>query len=88
MTGLASVLVEEFLQQVITTKEGYFNLCMRSAAGVWHDDFYSWPDQQAEIIELATKASEEYDVYFSSYLYSERTHIRSLYFQVRLYNKT
>lgn len=63
---------KEFLQRVVTTPEGYFNLCMRSPSHIWHEEWYSWPQQTDLIVSTAMQAAPEYDVYFSSYLYSQQ----------------
>lgn len=62
----------EFLQRVITTPEGYLELCLRSSSGIWHNDFYEWPTKLPEVCDIAQRSASEYDVYFSSHLFSER----------------
>lgn len=64
--------VADFLSKVITTPEGYFNLCLRSASGVWHSEFYEYPSQISLIEQVATDRAAEYDVYFTAYLFDQR----------------
>lgn len=81
--------LESFLRKVITTPttngiEGstapapmYFCLALRDiATGVWYEEFYEWPMQIEHVIERARAAAEAADVYFSSYLFSERSSAR------------
>lgn len=69
---MSASVIDDFLSQVITTPEGYLNLCLRSQSGIWHEEFYVWPNQRELIVNTALTSSQEYDVYFSSYLYSKR----------------
>lgn len=64
--------VSEFLTTVVTTREGYFKLGLRSNSGVFHNSFFQWPSQLEEIVAEADARRDEYDVYFSAHLSSER----------------
>lgn len=65
--------VSEFLDATITCPEGYLCVALRSPNIVWHEDFFSWPDQRANAIDLMLDRKSEYDVYYSSYLFKERS---------------
>lgn len=61
-----------FLQQVVTTPEGYFELCTRTSSDKhWQQYWYEWPKHLEEIIKTAEECQDECDVYFSSYLFSK-----------------
>lgn len=63
--------LEEFLGTVITVQEGYFCLAHRNN-GEWHEEFYDWPSQSANIVERSNALKDENDVYYTSYLFSEK----------------
>lgn len=59
-----------FLKTVVTTEEGWFCLAlMRKDASAWSDQWYKWPTDIDEIVTQAHSNAEEYNVYFSSYLF-------------------
>lgn len=61
----------EFLQTVVTAKQGFFQLCIRRGAS-WEEDWYDYPRQLPQIVANASVLKQEGDVYFSSYLFSSR----------------
>lgn len=60
-----------FLEQVITTNEGYLELCTRYQ-GKWQQYFYSYPEHIQEVVRTAEECQEDCDVYFSSHLFSKK----------------
>lgn len=64
--------LQEFLSTVITVPEGYFCLASR-IDGVWSEQFYEWPTQLPEITATANTIKTVGDVYFSSYLFDQRS---------------
>lgn len=68
--------VDEFLRSVVTTPQGYFCLATRTAegggAGIWREQFYTWPDDMATILAASAAAAVHSNVYFSAHLFSER----------------
>jgi hypothetical protein len=58
----------EFLQTVVTTEEGYFELCVRNSS--WKQYWYEWPSDLDTIVEHATQS--QYDTYFTSHLFKSR----------------
>lgn len=59
-----------FLETVVTAPEGWFCLSlMRKDASGWADQWYKWPNDIDTIIADALSNAEEYNVYFSSYLF-------------------
>jgi len=65
--------LEEFLQTVVTTPQGYFCLCHRNFQHEWSESFYEWPNQLKAIAETATNLRSTGDVYYTSYLFSEQS---------------
>ena len=57
-----------FLQQVVTTPEGYLELGVRN--GTWQQEWYSWPDQLVTITNRTLSA--EGDVYFTAHLFKSK----------------
>lgn len=63
--------LEQFLNAVITTPEGFFCLAIGKSGGVnWFERWYRWPAQRSEIVEAATLHRGEHNVYFTPYLFS------------------
>lgn len=62
--------VVDFLKQVVTAQEGYFELCIRN--GTWQQHFYTYPDDLPAIASHTEAAAKQGDVYFSTYLYNAR----------------
>lgn len=62
----------EFLQAVVTSKAGYFNLATRPPDGQWRDEWFVWPDDLDKVVNRATVAAPENNVYFSAHLFEER----------------
>lgn len=62
----------EFLQQVVTTPAGYFELATKQSASVWKPYYYEWPHQIDEIVVHAMECKDDCDVYFSSHLFKSR----------------
>lgn len=62
---------EEFLKTVITAEEGWFCLGIASPSGegFW-EEWYYWPQDFMKILNAAEKYREEYNVYFSTYLFT------------------
>lgn len=60
--------VLEFLDTVITTPQGYFELGVRN--GTWQQYWYDWPHDREQIIDHAAHADG--DVYFTAHLFSTR----------------
>lgn len=70
----------EFLQTVVTGKEGYFCLATRDK-DLWRELWYQWPNDLENILHVAnahanaagtaSTAGASSDVYFSSHLFSE-----------------
>lgn len=77
--------VKDFLRTVITTPpltpeqreagdRQYFCLALGTKRGQgWWEKWFEWPDQLDVIVALAAEASEEHNVYFSTYLFSTRS---------------
>lgn len=61
----------DFLQTVVTTSEGYFNLSTASLDDGWREYFYKWPEDLDEIIHAGQR--QDVNVYFSAHLFSERS---------------
>lgn len=68
LTNLAQRL-SEFLETVITTPEGYFELGLRN--GSWTQEWYEWPAQLDSIVDRALQANDS-DVYFSAHLFETK----------------
>lgn len=66
----------EFLEHVITTESGYFNLATLEAGKVWTDIWFKWPEQAEEIIEAANRYKSDRSVYFTPHLFRERRSTR------------
>lgn len=63
--------LKTFLETVITCREGWLCLAlMRKDASAWSESWYKWPDDKDEIIVQALANADEYNVNFSSYLFS------------------
>lgn len=59
----------EFLQEVVTGKEGWFNLCHSKADGTgWKEEWYEYPRQINDICSRVGQLRGE-NVYFSPYLF-------------------
>lgn len=70
--------LEQFLDTVITTPEGFFCLAIGGAGGVnWFERWYRWPNQRDEIIEVITKSRGTHNVYFSAYLFSSASSMKA-----------
>lgn len=67
--------IPSFLQTVVTTPEGWFNLAVGHANGngVWHQEWYEWPHQINEIVDRAQNAAKESDVYFTAHLFEAKS---------------
>lgn len=61
-----------FLETVVTTPSGYFNLALRHNGTEWSHEWYNWPQDLDKIVLRAESAAEEYDVYFSSHLFKAK----------------
>lgn len=64
-----------FLQQVVTTESGYFCLAIRN--GNWQEHFYRYPDDIELIAHTAEQQAPQGDVYFSTYLFNEKSSIKN-----------
>lgn len=63
--------LQEFLDTVITTPEGWFCLAIGKSGGVnWFETWYRWPAQRAEIVAAVAEKRGEHNVYFSAHLFS------------------
>lgn len=69
---MTAVNIDKFLDVVITTDEGWFCLALRDAESNWIEEWYRWPSDRYKIVERALGAKDTHDLYFSSYLFSER----------------
>jgi len=58
----------EFLEAVVTTEEGYFQLSVRNHD--WKNHWYEWPTDLATIVEHASSSSD--DTYFSAHLFKSK----------------
>lgn len=64
----------DFLHTIITTPEGNFCLATLTREGLnWHEEWYTWPAQDAVIAARALELAPDYNVYFSSYLFSDHS---------------
>lgn len=62
----------EFLHTVITTESGWFCLAFANVDKAdWTEEFYRWPEQDAEIITRMHILRDDHNVYFSPYLFKE-----------------
>lgn len=65
---------KEFLKLVVTTEEGYFCLSFKAITGPeWINNWFNWPDDLELILQSAEANKSNYNVYFSSYLFSEKS---------------
>ena len=78
-------MLKDFLLQVITpvetglTTPKYFCLATMSKSGVtWHEEWFEWPRDIDRIVEKADKLKNDFNVYFSTYLFS-KTHSQKSY---------
>lgn len=63
----------EFLRHVVTGEEGWLCIAYKQQNGQgWWEHWYEWPRQCLEIDWAVEAKREEYNVYFSSYLFSEK----------------
>lgn len=62
----------EFLERVVTTESGQFVLCSRNHSIQWQQEWYLWPDDKPKILERINFLRNDYDLYFSSHLFSEQ----------------
>jgi len=64
------VELEDFLNAVITTKEGWLCLAIGKSGGItWFERFYRWPAQRQEIVDAVKTHRGDHNIYFSAYLY-------------------
>lgn len=61
--------VGEFLSSTITTPTGTLCLALRAPNVNWHELYFEWPNQRDEAMAVAYNHRDEYDVYFTSYLF-------------------
>lgn len=73
-----SMDVGTFLDAIITCpQEGWFCLSLASPQGTgFADMWYHWPRDRAAIIEAAAKHATDWNVYFSSFLFSAQSRIK------------
>lgn len=68
------MIVSEFIRTVITSESGYFCLALSTPSGEnWREEWFKWPEQTNDIIDRAINCATEFNVYFSSYLFSTRS---------------
>lgn len=61
--------IREFLQMVITAPEGSFCLALGPTSNYgWREYWFHWPEDLDKIVEAATAAAPDHNVYFSTYL--------------------
>lgn len=66
--------LREFLETVVTGESGWFNLSYSNSDGSnWKEEWFGWPDDINSILERADKLSEDYNVYYSPYLFTQKT---------------
>lgn len=77
--------LEQFLRTVITAEAGLFCLALRSftSGNQWWEEWFEWPEDIDKIIERTLEQGLENDVYFSSYLFGDRTSKKSAVLQSR-----
>lgn len=63
--------VREFLQRVITTEEGWFLLAVQHRKK-WIELWYHWPDDIDMITTVVEERTAEFDLHFTTYLFSEK----------------
>jgi hypothetical protein len=64
---------KEFLQAVVTGDKGYFCFAIGNNETNWKEIWYEWPKDIDAIVEAATAFSDETNVYFSTYLFKNRS---------------
>lgn len=68
----------EFLDLVITAKEGFF--CFASGgpnAGGWSERWYRWPHQKQDILDAVANTRGTANVYFSTYLFRQPSSLKA-----------
>lgn len=66
----------EFLNTVITAPEGYFLIAVGGNGHGWNEHFFEWPNQLDNALDLAAHYAPETNVYFSSYLFSDKRSLK------------
>lgn len=66
----------EFLRATVTGGAGNFVLAYRNHVQPWQQEWYLWPNDLQTIIERSASMAPTHDVYFTSYLFSDRTATR------------
>ena len=73
-----SLTTKEFLQASITAESGLFCLALGSPNGNgWWEEWYNWPEDIDTICQKALESASKYNVYFSTYLFSDRSSKKS-----------
>jgi hypothetical protein len=67
-----------FLHTVITTPSGWLCVGVASQAGNgWVEVWFNWPDDEQAVIETVNKYRDEYNIYFSAYLFSQQSSVKA-----------
>lgn len=66
----------EFLKATITGGAGHFVMAYRNHVDPWAQEWYTWPMDLNKIVERASAMKATHDVYFTSYLFTDRTATR------------
>lgn len=67
---------KDFLATVITAEKGWFLLAVGNSGAHWHEEWFAYPEQVDEIIDRANALKDDNNVYFSSYLFSDKRSIK------------
>lgn len=68
----AGISTREFLNTTITSNEGYLLIAVGGNGSGWREEFFEWPNKIDDALEYAGRFVPETNVYFSSYLFSDR----------------
>ena len=72
--------LETFFKTVITTKEGNLVLGYRDNSG-WFNEWFKFPEELDKCLEFIEEKKPNFDLYFSSYLFSDTRKIKSCVLQ-------
>lgn len=68
----------EFLRATITGGAGHFVMAYRNHTDPWMQEWHTWPNDLATVLARAAAMKDTHDVYFTSYLFSDRTASRAM----------
>lgn len=67
---------KDFLLRVVTGESGNFCLAFGNNGTGWKEEWFNWPQDIDKIVARAEELEEHTNVYFSTYLFSDRTRIK------------